>query len=74
MMVNVIATTFDWRKSSATNLEQLSTAIAKAATYRVRFHNNMKGLVITSNVPHAAKKTWSSELAKAQRSIMSKHL
>ena len=42
IMVDVMATTFDWRESVATNLEQLSTAIARAATYGVRFHNNMK--------------------------------
>ena len=54
MMVDIMATTFDWRESSATNLEQLSTAIAKATTYGVRFHNDMKGLVITENVSHAA--------------------
>ena len=41
MMVDVMATSFDWRKSAATNLEQLSTAIAKAATYGVRFHSDM---------------------------------
>ena len=55
MMVNVMATTFDWRESAAKNLEQLSTAIAKADTYGVRFHNDMKGLVITANVTHASQ-------------------
>ena len=35
MMVNVMATTFDWRESAATNLDKISTAIAKAATYGV---------------------------------------
>ena len=34
-MVNVMATTFDWRESAATNLDKISTAIAKAATYGV---------------------------------------
>ena len=47
MMVNIMATTFDWRESAATKLKQLLTAIVKAATYGVRFHNDMKGLVIT---------------------------
>ena len=55
MMVDIMATTFDWRKSAATNLDQLSTAIAKAATYGVRFHNEMKGLFITANVDHAVQ-------------------
>ena len=55
MMVDIMATTFDWRKSAATNLNQLSTAIAKAATYGVRFHNDMKGLVNTANVAHAVQ-------------------
>ena len=50
-----MATSFDWRESAATNLEQLLTAIAKAATYGVRFHNDMKGLVIKSNVAHTAQ-------------------
>ena len=74
MMVDVIATSFDWRESATTNLEQLSTAIVKAATYGVRFHNNMKGLVITENVAHAAQQPWGSELAEAQRKIKAKYL
>ena len=74
MMVDVMATTFDWRESATKNLEQLSTAIAKAATYDVRFHNNMKGLFITENVAHAAQQPWGSELAKAQRKIKEKYL
>ena len=60
MMMDVMATTYDWRESAATNLEQLSTAIAKAATYGVRFHNDMKGLVTTANVAHAAHQPWGS--------------
>ena len=74
MMVDVMATYFDWRESSATNLEQLLTAIAKAATYRVRFHNDMKGLVITANVAHDTQQPWGSELAEAQRKIKAKYL
>ena len=66
MIVNVMAKTFDWRESTATNLEKLSTATAKAATYGVRFHNDMKGLVITANVAYAAQQTWGSKLAEAQ--------
>ena len=73
-MVVVMATTFNWRESAATNLKQLSIAIAKSATYGVRFHNDMKGLVITDNVAHAAHQTWGSELAEAQRKIKAKHL
>ena len=67
MMVDVMATSFG--KSAVTNLKQLSTTIAKAATYVVRFHNDIKGLVITSNVSHAAQQPWGSELAEAQRKI-----
>ena len=73
-MVDVMATTFDWCESSATNLEQLLTAIAKAATYGVRLHNGMKGLVITANVAHAAQQPWGSEMAEAQRNIKEKYL
>ena len=73
-MVNVMATSLDWRKSAATNLEQLSTAIAKATTYGVRFHNDMKGLVITENVAHAAQQPQGSEMAEAQRKIKAKYL
>ena len=69
-----MVTSFNWRKSAATNLEKLSTAIAKAATYGVRFHNDMKGLVITANVEHAAQQPWGSELAEAQRKIKEKYL
>ena len=74
MMVDVMATSFDWRESAATNLEQLLTAIAKAATYGVRFHNDMKGLIVTANVAQAAKQLWGSEMAKAQRKIKAKYL
>ena len=73
-MVNVMATTFGWQESAATNLEKLSTAIAKAVTYGVRFHNDMKGIVITSNVAYAAQQTWGSELAEAHHKIKAKYL
>ena len=69
-----MATSFDWRKSAATNLDQLSTAISKAATYGVSFHNDMKGLVVTANVAHAAQQPWGYELAEAQRKIKAKYL
>ena len=74
MMVDVMTTSFDWRESAATNLKQLSMAIAKAATYGVRFHIDMKGLVITANVAHAAHQPWGSGLAEAQRKIKAKYL
>ena len=74
MMVYVMAMSFDWRESAATNLKQLSTAIAKAATYGVSFHNDIKGLVITANVAHAAHQPLGSKLAGAQRKIKSKCL
>ena len=73
-MVDVMATTFDWQEIATTNLEKLSTAIAKTATYDVRFHNNIKGLMITANVAYAAQQTWGSELAEAQRKIKAKYL
>ena len=74
MMVDVMATSFDWRKTAATNLEQLSTAIAKAATYGVRFHIDMKGLAIIANVAHHAQQPSGYELAEAQRKIKEKYL
>ena len=64
MMVEDMAMNFDWHESSATILEQLSTAITKATTYGVRFHNNMKGLAITANVEYAAQQPWGFELAE----------
>ena len=60
-----MATSFDWRESAATNLKQPSTAIAKAATYGVSFHNDIKCLVITANVAHVAQQLWGSEMAEA---------
>ena len=69
-----MATSFDWRESAATNLEQLLTAIAKAATYGVRFHNDIKGLVITANDAHAAQQLQGSKLAEAQCKIKAKYL
>ena len=74
MMVDVMATSFDWRESAATNLEQLSTAIAKATTYGVRFHNDMKGLFITANVAHTAQQPRRYEMAEAQSKIKAKYL
>ena len=74
MIVDVMATSFDWRESAAMNLEQLSTAIAKSATYGVRFHNDMKGLIIMANVAHAAQHPWGSKLDEAQRKIKAKYL
>ena len=74
MMVNVMATTFDWQESPATNLEKLSTAIAKASIYSIQFHNNIKGLVNTFNVAYDAQQTWGSNLTGAQRKIKVKYL
>ena len=74
MMVDVMATTFDWRESAATKLEKLSTIIAKAAMYGVCFQNDTKELVITANVAYAAQQTWGSELAEAYRKIKAKYL
>ena len=73
MMVDVMATTFDWQESTTTNLEKLSTAIAKVATYGVRFHKDMKGLVITANVAYAPQQMWGSEVAEAHRKIKEKY-
>ena len=74
MMVDVMATTFDWRESAATNLKKLSIEIVKAATYGIRFHNDMKGLVITANVAYASQQTLGSKLAEAQIKIKAKYL
>ena len=74
MMVDVMVTSFDWRESAATNLEQLSTAITKATTYDTSFHNVMKGLVITENLAHAVQQPWGSKLAEAQCKIKAKYL
>ena len=73
-MVDVMVTAFDWRESATTNLEQISAAFAKAVTYGVRFHNYMKGLIITANFSHAAQQPWGSELAEAHRNIKAKYL
>ena len=69
-----MVTSFDWRESATTNLKQLSTAIAKAATYGVMFHNDMKGLVIIANVAHAAQQPRGSKLAEAQCKTKAKYL
>ena len=56
-MVDVMATSLDWWESATANLEKLSTAIAKFATYGVKFSNDMKGLIVTANVAYAAQQT-----------------
>ena len=61
-MVDVMVTTFNWQESAAKKLEELSTAI------------DMKGIVITANVTHAAQQTWGFELSEAQRKIKPKYL
>ena len=73
-MFDMMATTFDWRESAVTNLEKLSTAIAKASIYSIQFHNNIKGLVNTFNVAYDAQQTWGSNLTGAQRKIKVKYL
>ena len=55
MIVDLMAATFDWRESAATNIEKISTAIAKSATYGVRLNNDTKRLVVTANVAHTAQ-------------------
>ena len=74
MIVDVMAKTFDWLESAATNLKKLSTFIAKPTTYGLQFHNDMKGLVITANVAYAAQQTWVSKLAEVKRKIKAKYL
>ena len=73
-MVNVMVTTFVWQKSAAKKLKKLSTSVAKAATYDGRFHNDMKGIVITGNVAYGSQQTLGSKLAEAQRKIKAKHV
>ena len=74
MMVYVMAKSLDWQESAVTNLEELSTATAKAATYGVKLRNDMKGLIVTANVAYAAHQTWGSEIAEAQRKIKAKYM
>ena len=74
MMVDVMETAFDWQESAATNLNKISTAIVKAATYGVQFHNNIKEFMITANVAYTAQQTWGSDLTEAQRKIKAKYL
>ena len=74
MMVDVMTKKFNWRESAVTNLEQISTAIAKAATYGLRFHKDMKRLAITANVAHVVHQRWGSELTEAQLNIKAKYL
>ena len=74
MMVDVMATSLDWRESAATNLEKLSTEIAKAATYGVKSRNDMKRPTVTANVAYTAQKTQRSEIAEVQLKIKAKYL
>ena len=52
----------------------MSTEIAKSATYGVEFRNDMKGLIVTANVAHAAQQMWGSVIAEVQRKIQAKYL
>ena len=40
----------------------------------MRFHNDMKGLVITENIANTAHQPWGSELAEAQRKIKARYI
>ena len=74
MVVSVVATTFDWRASAATNYGKLSTAAAKAVTYIITIDSNMKGLIVAAKVASAARETWGTKLAKAQRKSKAAYL
>ena len=74
MMVEVMATSLDWRESAATNIEKLSTAISKSATYGVKFRNDMKGIIVTANFAYAAQQTWGLEIVEDQQKIKAKYL
>ena len=73
-MIDVIAADMASFTQISASLGQLSTDITKAATYGMRFNNDMKGLVIMANVAHAAQQPWGSELAEVQRKIKEKYL
>ena len=73
-MVDVMATSFDWRESDATNIENFSTTIAKAATYDIKFRNDTKGLIVKANIAYAAQQPRGLEIAEAQRKIKEKYL
>ena len=56
-VTEVMAFTFNWRETGATNQERLSTDIAKAAVFGVDFRHDIKATIILANSVVAARLT-----------------
>ena len=51
----IMAFTFDWRETGATNQERLAADIAKADAFGVEIRNDIKAVIILANIATAAR-------------------
>lgn len=68
--VDIAGYIFDWRETTATNVERLAMLAAKASGFGIRVHDDLKAIVILANVEYAAKQSWGAEIRTAQRKIV----
>jgi phosphotransferase system HPr-like phosphotransfer protein len=66
----IMAFTFDWRETGATNQERLAADIVKADAFGVTIQNDVKAVIILANIAAAAKfSSGGTEIREAQRKI-----
>ena len=66
----IIAFTFDWKETGATNQERLAADIAKTDAFGVVIRNDIKAVIILANIATAARfSSRGAEIMEAQRKI-----
>ena len=66
----IMAFTFDWRETGATNSERLAADIVKADAFGVKIQNDVKAVIILANIATAARfSSGGTEIMEAQRKI-----
>ena len=64
----IMASTFYWRETGATNQERLATDITKADTFCVKIRTNIKATIILMNITTASRfSSGETETTEAQR-------
>jgi hypothetical protein len=71
--VNIEGMVFDWRDTVAINVKKFATNTAKTQAYGIRVHDNLKTVVILTDVEWAACQPWGTEISAAHRTIKSKY-
>jgi hypothetical protein len=71
--VNIAGMVFDWRDTVTINVEKFATNPAKMQAYGIHIHDDLKAVVILSNVEWAARQSWGTEISVAHRTIKAKY-